>query len=90
MVRKKPFNPSAMKIPIVIGKTISKYEIVICPECEGEGKVMIYSFGVDMNTTKICSACEGKRILRKIESVTYERIEEPKADNRPPITNNRK
>lgn len=78
-----------MKIPITIGETISKNEIVICPSCEGEGKVVIYSFGDDMNTTKICLACKGKRILRKIESVTYERIEDPKADNRPPRPTNR-
>lgn len=73
-----------MKIPIVIGKTISKNEIVICPECEGEGVVFQFQEQKELPAYLTCPLCKGKRILMEKSTVTYE----PVTDNWQPTTDN--
>jgi DnaJ-class molecular chaperone len=63
-----------MKIPIQIGKTISKNEIVICPDCEGEGIIFEWPEREDQNPYTICQTCKGKRVLVRKSDVTYIRL----------------
>jgi uncharacterized protein YbaR (Trm112 family) len=82
-----------MKIPLIIGKIISKNEIVICPECEGEGVVFQFQEQKELPAYLTCQTCQGKRVLQKIENVMYTRIPDnrkPITGNRPPRPNNRK
>lgn len=47
--------------------------IIICPECEGTGKVEerrnLYE-----SETRVCPRCEGHRVLLKQVDVTYQKV----------------
>ena len=63
-----------MKIPIKIGEIISKDEIVICPDCEGEGVVFQFQERKELPAYLTCPLCKGKRVLQRVERVIYTRI----------------
>lgn len=47
-------------------------EIVICPECKGEG--IQYCFNGDSNSKITCELCKGKRVVRQVTTVKYESV----------------
>jgi DnaJ-class molecular chaperone len=63
-----------MKIPTPIGQFITKNEIIICPDCQGEGIIYNRPDREDMPAWDYCPTCEGKRVLQKVENVLYKRV----------------
>lgn len=65
-----------MKIPTPIGQFITKNEIIICPDCKGDGILFQFPDPKEFPVYLTCFTCEGKRVIQKIEKVVYKRITE--------------
>jgi len=53
-------------------------QVVVCPECKGEGIIQTQKFYGHTEgyipVNRSCPACHGRRLLKRITTVTYERI----------------
>lgn len=66
-------------IPIQLGTNSVKKEIVLCENCKGEGVVSEGNV-IEMHDCDkvVCPVCHGDRVLIKIKTIVYQRINNSK------------
>lgn len=62
-------------MPYGIRTKSTERNVIVCPECHGEGIVMRILDDWDRQDV-ICPVCSGKRCIWEIKMITYEKIED--------------